>query len=350
VILDEFSTDPCTGLSNFFGFLEMCSNSFFGAAGAIAIVEISGLMNIKAVRGLKGAEDCIRALAGALRSKVTAATQNGKRKNTAFRYGGDEFIMILPGFSYGDAEREMERITAAFQENLKNQQLNGIKLHVTIVEYCDPEARAATLIKAVYMALNRRYREVGPSALPAWADEMMDGLAERINRTLVLLREARTMALTDDISGLPNHRAAELYLEDLMRKHQNSGLPFSVLLVDGDQLKAYNEISYEKGNEVIRLMGTLLARAVRHGDKVIRWLSGDEFMVLLPGADRKAALQVAERLRSNMADETAKMEIPVTVSIGVASCPEDAVELPELIKVAEEANIQAKRMGKNQVV
>jgi len=350
VILDEFSTDPCTGLPNFFGFLEMCSNSFFDVAGAIAIVEISGIIHLKGTLGPKGTEDCIRALAGALRASVAAAPQQSGMKTTAFRYGGDEFVMILPGFSHAEAEREMAKITAAFQEYIKNQQLNGINLHVTIVEYFDPDARIATLIKAVYMALNRRHRDVGPSALPAWADEMMDGMAERIHRTLVLLREARTMALTDDISGLPNHRAAELYMEDLMKKHQNNGTPFSILLVDGDQLKAYNEISYEKGNEVIRLMGALLAGAVRHGDKVVRWLSGDEFLVLLPGADRKAALQVAERLRVYMAEETAKMEMPVTISIGVASCPEDAVDTSGLIKTAEEANNQAKRLGKNQVV
>ena len=101
---------------------------------------------------------------------------------------------------------------------------------------------------------------------------------------------------------------------------------------------------------MIHELGLILAGSLRQGDRLTRWLSGDEFMALIPGADRKLALQVAERIRLAVEAATRNWPIPITVSIGVAVCPEDAVTAPELLEKAENAITAAKKTGKNQVV
>ena len=81
-----------------------------------------------------------------------------------------------------------------------------------------------------------------------------------------------------------------------------------------------------------------------------RWFSGDEFLIVLPGADRQKALHVGERLRLLVEKTTKDWLFPITISVGVASFPEDGKTLEALLRKAEEANALAKKCGKNQVV
>jgi diguanylate cyclase (GGDEF)-like protein len=118
--------------------------------------------------------------------------------------------------------------------------------------------------------------------------------------------------------------------------------------IDGDNLKAYNEYGYQRGNEMIRDLGELLTAVVRPVDRVARWLSGDEYLVLLPGADLTIARNVGERLRAAVENGTRRW-LPVTVSVGAASCPRDATTAAELLATVEERGLASKRAGKNKV-
>lgn len=186
--------------------------------------------------------------------------------------------------------------------------------------------------------------------LPEWAQQRIAAL-ERANRRLVeRVLTAERLARHDDISGLPNHRSATNMLERTWQRHQLGHQPFALLFMDGDNLHRYNEQSYEAGNQMIADLAETLVGGLRPTDYVARWLSGDEFLAILPDTDSERAERVAERLRQSVEDAFRDAAIPVTISIGVASYPEDGTTMATLLERAVSSNAVAKRAGKNRVV
>jgi diguanylate cyclase (GGDEF)-like protein len=181
------------------------------------------------------------------------------------------------------------------------------------------------------------------------ADKMIERMLSRVKETLQLLQNSNKLAFSDDISQLPNHRAANLYLEEAAEDYYLYRKPYSVLFIDGDNLKRYNDLGYQQGNNMIRKLGKLITDSIRSSDKVCRWLSGDEFIVILKDTEKPAAYKLAERIRKKVELETINWEYAVTISIGVAECPSDGVDMESIVKKAEKANTLAKRSGKNRV-
>lgn len=354
----DLSIDPTTGLPNLFGLLEAAYIGTFGVKGAVIAADIHAMASVNAKYGRKAGDACIRCLAGVLRT----AAQNVHRPtnadgvdtatevSVAFRIGGDSFILVMPGESLAHAEQIAAGIREEFQRRMLNHGVVQADLHLAMQAYDVSRHAPSSLIKIAYLALDRSQQETDiPRNLPPWAETLIDNMAERTYETLTALREARSLALSDEISGLPNHRAAEIFMEDMLHEYEVNGEACSVLLVDGDNLKAYNELGYQRGNQMIRDLAGIISGAVRYGDRVARWLSGDEFVVILPGADKPTALQIAERLRVCVEVSTQHWSAPVTVSIGVATCPDDGTTTGQLMAWAEKRNSAAKRAGKNQV-
>lgn len=271
-------------------------------------------------------------------------------KFSTFRLGSDEFILVLPTYDEKEAEDFTLMVGNDLNEKMQVFGVDWISMHKAIIPYGKEPVTINWVLKDIYLALEKSqntYEE--PSILPDWADKLIDTMIHRTCKTLEQLRTAKALALTDEVSGLPNHRAAEFFLEDRLLRYEHANEPFSLLFVDGDNLKQYNTLNYQRGNLMIRELGAIIVSSVRQGDQVARWLSGDEFMVILPGADRSIAKQVGERLRYNVENITASWAFPVTVSIGVGCCPEDGKTADMLLSRVEEANISAKLGGKNQV-
>ena len=347
-MLTELSNDSFTGLPNLFGLVESATTGAFTISGTIVAADIAYLEQVNQNYGRRAGDGCVRALARLLRDETLRSV--GSRP-AAFRIGGDEFVLVLPGYTQEEAQLIAYNLGASFRKKAIADGILGVNLHTAVVTYEEKGLTAATLVKAAYLALaDCRYTAEIPAKLPKWVEGLIDNMAERIYETLGLLRETYSLALSDEISGLPNHRAAELYLEEMFTEYRQSNFPFAILFIDGDNLRQYNDLGYEQGNRMIHELGLILAGSLRQGDRLTRWLSGDEFMALIPGADRKLALQVAERIRLAVEAATRNWPTPITVSIGVAVCPEDAVTAPELLEKAENAITAAKKTGKNQVV
>jgi len=186
--------------------------------------------------------------------------------------------------------------------------------------------------------------------LPRWADHMIEYLLARVKDTVHLLQKSNSLALNDEISQLPNHRAATLYLKDVFEEYCMNQTKFSILFVDGDNLKRYNDYGYHCGNEMIRNLGELITSSIRHSDRVFRWLSGDEFLIVLKDISKKTAYIMAERIRNHVEKATKSWRYPVTVSIGVANCPIDGTDMNTVLDKAVSSNRQAKKSGKNCVM
>jgi len=170
-------------------------------------------------------------------------------------------------------------------------------------------------------------------------------------------RLMRVMAEHDALTGLHNRRSFDRQLERLWRQAQRDGTPLALLLCDVDHFKAYNDrYGHQAGDEVLRRIGTaLMASARRPLDMAVR-LGGEEFAVLLYGADLDEARQRAEVLcravqALGISHEGSSTAAEVTLSIGV-SClhPSMPAALPAIYAHADRALYEAKAFGRNQVV
>jgi two-component system cell cycle response regulator len=168
------------------------------------------------------------------------------------------------------------------------------------------------------------------------------------NQLKALNQKLQSLAVTDGLTGLHNHRAFQDYLEEQFQTAMRNKQPLALILMDVDHFKQYNDTyGHQAGDEVLRQVAQILQANVREGDFVARY-GGEEFVVVLPRADSESAVAVAERLRR--AVESAEWHLrPITGSFGVACIRPDMETRQELIEAADQALYQAKKNGRNRV-
>lgn len=169
------------------------------------------------------------------------------------------------------------------------------------------------------------------------------------------LDRAENEAETDRLTGLANRRRLDQFLDALLTVYPEEKKPFSVIMTDVDNFKHYNDANgHQMGDVVLRNAASLMVREVRRGDLAARY-GGEEFMVILPDCEKEVALELAERLRTvvELAPFPQQDKQPggnLTMTLGVASFPDDAAELDALLKKADDCLYEGKRRGKNIVI
>jgi len=167
-------------------------------------------------------------------------------------------------------------------------------------------------------------------------------------------KELKRLSITDALTGLFNRRHLYNELESEFERSKRYNRIFSVLMFDLDDFKHYNDTNgHLAGDELLRTLGSILHKNARSTDIVCRF-GGEEFVVILTETDKNQAVIVAEKMRSaieehEFPDEKAQPLGDITVSIGVSSYPNDAVEIDDLLKKADDALYRAKGEGKNRV-
>ncbi len=170
--------------------------------------------------------------------------------------------------------------------------------------------------------------------------------------------ELQAQARIDTTTGLPRVEAWRKLAERLFARSRTSGTNLSMLMLDIDHFKTINDgHGHLTGDRVLTAVATAVQDAIRPGDLAGRY-GGEEFAVLLPGADYAAAVEVAERIRRTVAalcldpvldDSDRPCQLRATVSIGVARLSPDTDTVDRLIDQADQAMYAAKRAGRNQV-
>lgn len=164
-----------------------------------------------------------------------------------------------------------------------------------------------------------------------------------------LYAQVEERSRVDELTGLLNRRSMDEAIAAEVERHERYGGTFSVIAVDLDSLKQFNDsYGHPAGDNLLRQIAALMKGAIRSTDRAFRY-GGDEFLILLPQTSTRSAHQVADRVRRVISTHQDSGQIAVTASLGLASWPEDGAGGAEVIAAADAAQYQAKRAGGNSI-
>jgi diguanylate cyclase (GGDEF)-like protein len=168
------------------------------------------------------------------------------------------------------------------------------------------------------------------------------------HRLLRALARARELSTTDPLTGLTNRRGLAERAPGLLRRALEDGLPVGVVVADVDHFKRVNdEHGHPVGDAVLRDVAYAMRSELRAFDLIYR-LGGEEFAILLPGADLQKTQEIAERLRVAVA-RSSTGGVSVTMSFGAGAVSGSRVRLPQLYARADAALYRARRAGGHRV-
>ncbi len=175
-------------------------------------------------------------------------------------------------------------------------------------------------------------------------------LAAMLQSAAVRFSRAEVEAITDGLTGLYNHRYLHERLEEELERAHRHGSKLSLLFFDCDEFKSYNDAhGHKAGDDALGRIGRIAEACSRRIDLAARY-GGEEFVLVLVDTDGAGAMTVAERIRFEVERDSAADSCPLTVSIGVATYPDDAAAKDELLDKADWAMYAAKRAGRNRVL
>jgi diguanylate cyclase (GGDEF)-like protein len=169
----------------------------------------------------------------------------------------------------------------------------------------------------------------------------------------ISLAKLRNLATRDELTGLFNRRVFNSRLREEMDRVGRYKMPLSLVMIDIDRFKTINDrFGHAFGDNVLREIARVGMENCRTTDLFTRY-GGEEFAMIVPQTTKQECLQLTERMRKAISDLKipfdSSISVSITVSIGVASIPEDAATREELFFLADQALYAAKRAGRNRV-
>jgi diguanylate cyclase (GGDEF)-like protein len=374
--------DPLTGSKNFLGFLETLTlNSLpdgltdersrfierkyrinASCFSAIMFVDMNDLRTLNKTKGLAYGDSALRWMGLLLQEESNSET---------YRLGGDDFAVLL---KIGAREGHLELVQRVLKRMDLEARLLGFPdtaADIALILFDQTPTSLDTILMQMsramekvknnrdlsFMLFNPTDFKIDPQSPDTWKSGSDYSLRWLSNKNIYQVLEMGRMldktqqeVYIDSISGLPNLKAALINMEKAIQNSITSHKPFSVLMIDGDNIRAYNSINYAAGDEMIRDMSFVFKDNLRPTDFVARWRVGDEFIVILPDTAMEGAKIIGERFRLAVKETSRTWRFPVTISIGIASYPTHGDTIDALIDKVESANKRAKDQGKNQVV
>jgi two-component system, cell cycle response regulator len=206
--------------------------------------------------------------------------------------------------------------------------------------------------RTVGLALLSCSREAPQRAMLDLVEELRSHAAAYLH-TAALNQRMKQLAAIDDLTGVLNRRFGIKRLREEFSRSVRHGVPLSVLLVDVDHFKRFNDTwGHDAGDEVLRRVASTIEGSIRAGDVLCRY-GGEEFLVVAPGTGLADAARLGDRLRRSveaMQTPWQDMQLAVTMSMGVATWPNAPASQPEeLVSSADVGLYHAKENGRNRL-
>ncbi len=288
--------------------------------------------------------------------------QNQVRPDDTFgRYGGEEFLLMLPDTLAPGAAVLADRVRLAIEQMRCAELGPSIVMTVSIgvAEFCPGEAVSAAIGRAdeaLYLA-----KSAGRNRVACYGDSMPaaeppsvpapDADPHNVGTSLERLRAATQAAQADTLTGLLNRRTLRERLHGAIRRARHHHRPLALILFNINKFREINEaFGVEAGDTVLVHTGALLRGALREGDAVARW-GGDEFIAVLEDAGGDAeARHVAAKIIAQFAAPlllAAGTAAPcyITLSVGIALYPGADADIDTLLRCAEQALARARLTG-----
>lgn len=196
-----------------------------------------------------------------------------------------------------------------------------------------------------------------PNAFDRTALELLENLAQHAALALDNANhhsEVEAKSRLDSLTEVYNHGYIVQILRGEIEKSVSSGLPLSLVMLDIDYFKQYNDsYGHQIGDEVLVSLTSAIKQHIKSTDSIGRW-GGEEFTIVLPNASGPQAMQVARRLQETLRTLSLRPKngdsLPFpTISQGIAVCPVEAAEIDRLIHLADKRLYIAKNRGRNQI-
>jgi diguanylate cyclase (GGDEF)-like protein len=186
--------------------------------------------------------------------------------------------------------------------------------------------------------------------------ELTNSLRDRNRQLRDARRQLTDLANVDELTGLGNRRLVNSVLRQEINRARRSGTDLSLIMLDVDYFKAYNDhYGHPAGDVVLQKLADIMQRATSRAGEVVARYGGEEFLLILPGTSAAAAMRTASRLREMIAEEAiAHANSPVsdciTISQGVVTMPPGVEQEPgDLITLADRALYKAKGSGRDAI-
>ncbi len=175
-------------------------------------------------------------------------------------------------------------------------------------------------------------------------------------QSLEKTEKLEVLSKTDSLTGLANRLNLERDIDSLIRNLDMNGTVFSLLLLDVDYFKKYNDAyGHLQGDVCLKMISTILKNSMKDRDGEVYRFGGEEFLISLPGVDGEGAMEFAQRLKGDIAREAIPFENSdissiITVSMGITFSSDPKTGAVTLLKQADTALYQAKASGRNTIV
>lgn len=346
-----FHMDLLTGCSNLVSFSKSLDGGFENeklAPLSLIVIEVYQLRDINLTKGFEYGDSVLRWMGIAIKDETNA---------TVYRLSGNSFVATLIGESHEEHQdiarrlfdrlngeaRQLDLITPVVRMALIHFPA-GVPLHPAVVWKNLNEKLELTSLLEPFQTFHAEITETDPATLHA-----IQLMAKRIETLGTTLQYTFRLAYTDPVSQSPNMVAIQRKLDFSLTEAMLTQTPLCLCLIDGDDLKKYNNNGYQAGDDAIRKISLTLGSVLRPDDFLGRWRMGDEFIVVLPSTNVEQAITVAERLRSSVEVSSRDWLYPTSISIGIAYYPRHGKTTKELLEAAESALKESKAKGKNRV-
>jgi diguanylate cyclase (GGDEF)-like protein len=191
------------------------------------------------------------------------------------------------------------------------------------------------------------------------SDNTVNTIETLVNQSAISIANAKIylkmemMATTDGLTGLFNHRCFQEKITEEMDRIKRYPENLSLLLMDIDHFKKFNDTyGHPIGDKVLKLTADIFSKSLRKVDFAARY-GGEEFVAILVNTNKKGALKMGERIRKNIENEIINIDskdMNITVTVGIATYPEDSKDKKGLINLADKALYYGKETGRNRCI